>query len=68
MNAIYPGYITSKTDGQSHYIDYFTLIRLYNLNPCECFNASRREDLIGRDITKITKYYPDFHGRYAKPS
>ncbi len=34
--VICPGYVTSKNDGQRHYISAKQLMRLYGVNPLEC--------------------------------
>jgi len=34
---ICPGYVISKTDGQHHYIGAMRLIRLYGVDPRDCF-------------------------------
>lgn len=62
---VHPGYVTSKTDGDRHFIGYMQLCRLYGLNPNTAFNASRPEALHGifpRDDDE--HYYPKEDGDY----
>ena len=33
---VFPGAVTSKTDGQRHYISHTQLMRLYGVDPREC--------------------------------
>lgn len=60
---IYPGYVESN-DGDTHYISYNTLIRLYDVNPEECIQYDRltaRECLEFRDCKRL---YPSRNGNY----
>lgn len=61
--AIHPEYVTSQTDGDRHYIDAQTLVRLYNLKPHEYVvwqdRGMREEDFI--------HLYPRQDGNYTKP-
>ena len=34
---VVPGYVRSASDGEEHYIDAHTLMRLYGVRPDECF-------------------------------
>ena len=35
--VVYPGVVISQTDGQEHYIGASQLMRLYGVDPAECF-------------------------------
>ncbi len=37
--VLFPGSVRSIFDGNTHYIGYERLIRLYKLNPCQCVNG-----------------------------
>ena len=60
--AIHPQIIRSSIDGQTHYIGYIELIKLYELDPQECilWNDSRPEMNVGRNFN-------DYIHLYAKP-
>ena len=38
---LYPGFVTSKNDGQEHFIGYAQLIELYKVNPQFCRNGNK---------------------------
>ena len=65
--AIHPGYITSKNDGDRHFISYNQLIKLYGANPNECF-----EWVKGHADVKLWDDYihlkPRFDGDYDLPN
>lgn len=63
MNIIHPGWITSKTDGDRHYITFGQLVRLYDLDPRTCIHAS---DLHRRPSTDDNHYYPRQDGNYDR--
>ena len=62
--VIHPGLVYSINDKEMHYINYSRLIELYCLNPRECINAERRENLAGLDKTQLKHIYPRRDGRY----
>lgn len=64
INAIHPGWVRSRTDGEMHYIGYNKLIELYNLDPRTCFNASNPESMTGRRRHQIKHYLPRSDGHY----
>lgn len=57
------GHITSKTDGQVHYVSAVTLARLYNLNHKDCIfiNEDNKHRLIGLKEKDYTFLYPKQH-------
>ena len=59
-----PGYVVSKNDGDLHYINYITLIRLYKVDPMECINITDPK-IREIDIEKLIWLRPDYHGRYS---
>lgn len=59
-----PGEIESKTDGDIHFIGCKELMRLYCLEPRQCFDESNPDNWRGRDPEKITKVYPRYDGDY----
>lgn len=72
--VIVPGYIKSKSDGDIHFIDAPTLIRLYKVDPKECVIAQVQKN----DELKITfelpsydrsliRLGPRYHGDYTIP-
>lgn len=58
--AIHPGEITSKNDGDVHYISEKQLIRLYQVNPNDCINW---KDAEGKYEDYI-HLYPNYDGNY----
>lgn len=65
--VVYPGYIRSKTDGDTHFIGGDTLIQLYKLPPNECLihydlmNPPRRSSF----CEKLISLYPRYDGNYT---
>jgi hypothetical protein len=63
---LHPGWITSKTDGQNHYVGVSDLVGLYRVNPRECCVA--RPELLralSREaFERMIHLYPDYTGRY----
>lgn len=57
-----PGYVRSKTDGQSHYVSADQLVRLYGVDWREC--------VVGVDVPELDKLIvlmPRRDGNYAVP-
>lgn len=76
--ALHPGPITSKADGDRHFIDAHTLARLYRVRPSECvvvpFDApepgrERERALLLERIERmeLVHLHPDYHGSYTLP-
>lgn len=65
---VYPGFIHSRNDGDLHYISFGRLMRLYNVHPHECINASVKGILNGMDITDKIQLFPDYSGKYELPT
>lgn len=66
MYALHPGWITSKYDGDQHYIGVAQLARLYKLRHDEYviwyddeLNPLKHDDYI--------HLYPSYHGSYGRP-
>lgn len=62
--VVYPGYIDNKNDNETHFIDYPTLIRLYNVPPNECVCMTGHMSDRGKNIEGLIKLYPDYYGHY----
>ena len=64
------GVVTSKTDGDEHYISPYKLQKLYNLNPNECIFVkddnpkNLRVSLLGRNIDNCIILRPKYNGDY----
>lgn len=43
--AVWPREVVSKYDGDVHYISFLKLCRLYGVNPSECLDMTKEEDL-----------------------
>lgn len=67
--ALYPGFVTSKTDGETHFISSLELARLYRVKISECITVSEnRPDLSrGIDLTGCIHLYPREDGNYCLP-
>lgn len=48
-----PGYVTSRTDGDQHYITAEQLARLYRVNPSECEVLTKAE--VRRETVTMTE-------------
>jgi hypothetical protein len=59
---ICPGYVTSKTDGDRHYITSRQLIELYGVNPKEC--AIEKEYI--RSAENAIFLRPRYSGHYRE--
>jgi hypothetical protein len=64
--ALHPGWVTSKSDGDRHWISGAQLARLYQLHPDEyiIWDDSRGH----QDSTLYAHLYPSFHGNYGRPN
>ena len=65
--AVYPGEVTSRVDGQLHYISASQLIKLYHVNPDQCVIVypDRPDTIQGIDMSKVIALYPRYHGNYT---
>ena len=63
---IHPGFISSKSDGDVHYVGYKQLVTLYKVDPrdCELYNPVKfyPADYMNEDITHL---YPRWDGNYS---
>ena len=63
--VLHPGYVTSKNDGERHFISGPRLARLYDVNMSSCVLG----DAYGyREMEGDVHLWPDYHGNYALPS
>lgn len=63
--VLVPGYVTSKNDGELHYVSVHALARLYGLNIEDCTVSEYGE--IGVEKACCTVFSPDPTGRYDLP-
>jgi len=61
---VIPGEITSKSDGEEHFISAIDLMSLYNVNPKECVIQSFPFSTLGLDVSKYTVLRPRYDGNY----
>jgi hypothetical protein len=73
--VICPGYVTSKTDGQRHYIGAMQLIRLYQVDPKECeiyepapWWPRSYYRMIEEHQQELIRLEPRFNGNYDLPN
>ena len=61
-----PGWVTSQTDGQHHFISASRLARLYNvrMDECEVFEPDARPLAKHAGLIRLT---PRFDGQYKDP-
>jgi len=61
------GYVTSKNDGDEHYISARRLRELYKLHPSECILVDNDENfkLLGFKTSKLQFLYPRYDGNYT---
>lgn len=67
--ALHPGYITSKSDGDQHYIGSAQLARLYELRQSEYvvwddMNDRRQPQEVW---DRYIHLYPSYDGNYGRP-
>jgi len=62
------GWVSSKSDGELHYVSATKLLRLYGLDPRECIlvNDFNGSSLRGVDLTSLIVLGPRFHGDYHR--
>lgn len=66
--VLHPGHITSKSDGQSHYINAARLADLYGVSLRTCINADAPEYLaVQHSAASFTHLYPRYDGDYRLP-
>ena len=62
--AICPGYVTSKNDGERHFINATELMRLYGVNPAECVIFHDEKSIL-REGGSLIILRPDYDGDYT---
>lgn len=65
--ALHPGHITSKGDGQVHYVSAGQLAKLYELRNYEWFIWNDTYDSRFRTWSEYVHLYPNYHGDYGRP-
>ena len=63
--VLHPGYMTSKNDGQQHFVGGPRLARLYGVDMRDCVFGDVPEY---RKQDGDVHLWPDYHGNYALPS
>lgn len=64
--TLHPGRITSKNDGDVHFISYHDLIRLYRLRASSCCNAESHWSEKGHDLSGNIDLFPVYDGNYEE--
>lgn len=63
------GEITSKNDGERHWIGTSKLCALYGVDPKECYRIDRPHfDQIPFDLTDLPVLAPRYDGNYSLPN
>ena len=65
--VICPCYVVSKKDGDCHYIDAPTLMRLYGIDPRECIINKDHDSMRGRDTSKLIWLSARYDDNYTLP-
>lgn len=65
--VIFPGPVTSGNDGDVHFIDAPTLIRLYKVDPKECVIYHSDERDFGKSFKGLITLHPRYDGNYEIP-
>lgn len=60
--VLHPGYITSKNDGQDHFIGGPRLAQLYGIDIKKCVFGDMPNY---RELNGDVHLYPDYHGDYT---
>ena len=63
---VYPGWVISKNDCDTHYISAKDLINLYNVNPKDCIIIYNDTKVLGLNTSSFTKLRPRADGKYKK--
>jgi hypothetical protein len=63
--AVHPGYVTSRNDGQDHYLGFMRLCQLYRVAPAECVDMSQEKNWRGIDVSNLVRLTPRSDGNYA---
>lgn len=73
--VLMPGYVTSRTDGQRHFINAQRLCNLYGVRMAECvvypIGYTSEDDIRRRNWRHppgAIELYPRFDGRYTLPA
>lgn len=78
--ALHPGFVTSKNDGDRHFINAHQLASCYGVRPCECvvvpwdatktrIDEIRRQQIIDRiERMKLIHLHPRYDGNYKLPT
>ena len=62
---LHPGWITSKTDGDQHFVGEMELIRLYGVRRDECLSVTA-SNLHAFDLESLIDLRPRYDGDYAE--
>lgn len=63
---IHPGNVSSKYDGDVHYISTKQLIKLYKVNPKECLEFCEDSSICKQK--KLIHLFPKYNGDYTIPN
>ena len=67
--VLHEGFVTSRRDGQRHFIGHGQVARLYGVNPSECLRYPRPPyDLSWQESPGLIHLYPRSDGNYTLPS
>jgi hypothetical protein len=64
---VVPDFVTSKTDGQRHFINGQKLMELYGVDPEECIVVAHPTLTNGYDLEKLLILSPRYDGNYTLP-
>lgn len=62
---LHPGFVSSKNDGDLHYVNCHELSKCYKVNIKECFLDLGENSMKGIDQSKFINLYPREDGNYT---
>jgi len=67
--AVFPGLVQSSYDGQIHQISAEALMRLYKVNPSDCFIVTKQAKMTVEKswLDSLIHLHPRFDGDYTLP-
>jgi hypothetical protein len=66
--VVIPGQISSKNDGQFHFISSSQLMKLYGVDPRECVVKNKDYGDLGYNFSGLIELRPRYDGDYQIPS
>lgn len=65
--VLHPGWVTSKEDGESHYVTVTALAQLYHIPLGACIDASFTKNFRNDRLNELIHLWPQASGNYTLP-